>query len=87
MKPFNARATGLINVNEIEGFEIFASIASNFYKVIKNKKEYIKVFSFCLATLVSLHRSSELLNIKASLPLFTQCNLATKSHEVNHAPT
>ena len=87
MKPYDARATDLINANKIKGFEMVASVASNFYKVIKNNKKDIKVFRFCLATLVPLHRSSELLNIKTSPPFFTQCYLATKSHEVNYAFT
>ncbi len=90
MKPFNARATGLINTNKIKGFEMVASVASTLNKLNKNKKKGIKVFRFCLATLICLHRSFELIVFKPVLPRFIQCNLATKltkSQEVSYALT
>jgi hypothetical protein len=35
----------------------------------------------------ALHRSFSLFIFKSFLPCFSQCNLATKSHEVNDAST
>lgn len=87
MKPFKASTIGTMEMSRINGSRGLASVASAFYKIIKIIDEYIKVFGFSLAALVSLYRFSEIFNIKAALPLFIQCYVATKSHEGNHAST
>ncbi len=87
LKPFNARATGWTSGSKINSFRRSANVARTFYKIIKIIIKYIKVFGFSLAPLVCLHRFSELINFKPFLPYFMQCNLATKSHEVNYALT
>ena len=87
MKPFNDRGSGLITVPIIKGLGRLASVASAFYKVVKIINRYIKVFGFALATLVCLHRFSEIINFKPFLPPFMQCNLATKLTRSKHAPT
>ena len=87
MKPFKASATGTIKMSKINSLRRLTGVASTFYKIIKIINRYIKVFGFPLATLASLYRSSEILNNKATLPPCMQCNLATKSHEGNHAFT
>ncbi len=87
LKPFNARATGWTSGSKINSFRRSASVARTFYKIIKIIIKYIKVFRFPLAPLVCLHRFSKLINFKPFLPCVMQCNLATKYHEVNDAPT
>ena len=77
----------MIEARKIIGFGRLASVASTFYKIIKIISRYIKVFEFALASLACLHSSIELIISKSALPFVKQCNLATKSHKGNHAPT
>jgi len=87
VKPFNASAIGLFEISKIKSFELLASVASTLYKIIKIYSKYRNVFRFSLADVVCLHRSNELINFRAFLPRFAQCNLATKSREGKHAST
>ena len=86
MKPFKASTTGTMKMSKINGPGRLVSVASAFYKVVKIIKGYIKVFGFAMATLVCLHRFSEIINFKPFLPPFMQCNLATELTRSKHAP-
>jgi hypothetical protein len=87
LKPFNARLSGWTSGSKINSLIRSASVARTFYKIIKIINKYIKVFGFALASLACLHSSIELIISKSALPLPKQCNLATKSHKGNLAPT
>ena len=87
MKPFKTGATGTIKMSKINSPRRLAGVASTFYKIIKILNRHIKVFGFAMATLVCLHRFSEIINFKPLFPYFMRCYVATKSQEVNYALT
>jgi len=71
--------TCLTNKEEVE---------TNIYQGVTNKTNKTQIIRLKINIKEdALHRSVSLFIFKRSLPCFSQCNEATKFHEVNDAPT